>query len=81
MHNSTQKDVVSIANYRLHTHFKSWSVSIYSDEFELKTFSQQPDADQLISHLETNYPNGRYHLAYEAEQVTGPTVLYSGYTK
>lgn len=48
------------------THFKSWSVSIYSDEFELKTFSQQPDVDQLVTHLRTNYPQANYHLAYEA---------------
>jgi len=47
-------------------HHKSWAVSIYSDEFELKTFSQQPDVDQLISHLQTHYPRGKYHLAYEA---------------
>lgn len=48
------------------THHKSWMVSIYSDEFELKTFSQQPDADQLERYLKRNYPGANYHLAYEA---------------
>jgi len=48
------------------THHKSWMVSIYSDEFELKTFNQQPDADLLESYLKRNYPGANYHLAYEA---------------
>lgn len=48
------------------THHKSWMVSIYSDEFELKTFSQQPDVDQLEKYLKKNYPGANYHLAYEA---------------
>ena len=48
------------------THHKSWMVSIYSDEFELKTFSQQPDVDQLEKYLKKNYPGANYRLAYEA---------------
>jgi transposase len=48
------------------THHKSWMVSIYSDEFELKTFSQQPDVDQLERYLKKNYPGANYRLAYEA---------------
>lgn len=48
------------------THHKSWMVSIYSEEFELKTFSQQPDVDQLERYLKKHYPGGNYHLAYEA---------------
>jgi transposase len=48
------------------THHKSWMVSIYSDEFELKTFNQQPDADQLERYLKKNFPGANYHLAYEA---------------
>jgi len=31
----------------LDVHDKSWKVHVYSDEFELKSFSQQPDADKL----------------------------------
>jgi transposase len=48
------------------THYKSWMVSIYSDEFELKTFSQPPDVDLLEKYLKKNYPGANYHLAYEA---------------
>lgn len=47
-------------------HHKSWMVSVYSDEFELKTFSQPPDADLLEKFLKTHYPQAVYHLAYEA---------------
>lgn len=50
----------------LDVHFRSWAVSIYSDEFELKTFSQEPDVDQLMRHLAHNYPGATYHLAYES---------------
>jgi len=48
------------------THFKSWMVSIYSDEFELKTFSQAPDVEQLSGYLRKHYPGANYKLAYEA---------------
>jgi len=48
------------------THLKNWMVSLYSDEFELKTFSQQPDVDQLERYLKKNYPGANYYLAYEA---------------
>jgi transposase len=50
----------------LDVHFKSWMVSIYSDEFELKTFNQSPNVDQLADYLSKHYPNADYHLAYEA---------------
>ena len=48
------------------THFKSWMVSIYSDEFELKTFGQEPDVDRLENYLHKHYPNANLRLAYEA---------------
>lgn len=48
------------------THAKSWMVSIYSDEFELKTFSQAPDVGQLSGYLRKHYPGAYYQLAYEA---------------
>ena len=48
------------------THFKSWMVSIYSDEFELKTFGQEPDVDRLENYLHKHYPNANLKLAYEA---------------
>ncbi|MCF6404129.1 hypothetical protein L3C95_14640 [Chitinophaga filiformis] len=50
----------------LDVHYKSWMVSIYSDEFELKTFSQTPDPSKLGSYLQQHYPNANFHLAYEA---------------
>lgn len=50
----------------LDVHFKSWMVSIHSNEFELKTFSQVPDALKLGSYLRQHYPNAIFHLAYEA---------------
>ena len=37
------------------THFKNWMVSIYSDEFELKTFGQEPDVDRLENYFANVY--------------------------
>jgi transposase len=48
------------------THFKTWMVSIYSDEFELKTFGQEPDVDRLENYLKKHYPNANLKLAYES---------------
>lgn len=50
----------------LDVHDKSWKVHIYSDEFELKSFSQEPDADRLAHYLQKNYKQANYKLAYEA---------------
>jgi len=47
-------------------HDTSWKVTIYSDEFELKTFSQEPDVNGLANHLKNNYKNANFLLAYEA---------------
>jgi transposase len=47
-------------------HHKSWKVHIYSDEFELKSFSQEPDVEQLSNYLYKNYKNANYQIAYEA---------------
>src|ERR1700722_2254264 len=47
-------------------HFRSWMVTIYSDEFELKTFSQEPSVEQLSGYLHKHYPGANYKLAYEA---------------
>ncbi|MBX2920657.1 MAG: hypothetical protein KF746_00595 [Chitinophagaceae bacterium] len=38
-------------------HHKSWKVHIYSDEFELKSFSQDADVEQLYNYLHKNYKN------------------------
>ena len=47
-------------------HHKSWKVHIYSDEFELKSFSQEPGVEQLSNYLNNHYPKANYLLAYEA---------------
>ncbi|WP_397321441.1 IS110 family transposase [Pedobacter foliorum] len=47
-------------------HHKSWKIHILSDEFELKSFSQEPDVERLCSYLEYNYQHANYLLAYEA---------------
>lgn len=47
-------------------HHKSWKVHIYSDEFELRSFSQEPDVEKLASFLQRNYKSATYKLAYEA---------------
>jgi len=47
-------------------HQKSWKIHLYSDEFELKAFSQQPGVNQLSSYLHSHYPGASYLLAYEA---------------
>lgn len=47
-------------------HHKSWKVHIYSDEFELKSFSQEPDIERLSNFLNSHYPRANYQLAYES---------------
>lgn len=48
------------------THYKTWMVSIYSDEFELKTFGQEPDVNRLENYLHKHYPNANLKVAYES---------------
>jgi len=50
----------------LDVHTKSWKVHIYSDEFELKSMSQEPNVEGLYKFLDHNYKNANYLLAYEA---------------
>jgi len=47
-------------------HKKSWKVSIRSEHMELKTFSQNPSAQELSNHLKQNYPSAIYQVVYEA---------------
>lgn len=47
-------------------HLKSWKVTIYSEEFELKTFSQDPSSVKLAHHLQFNYPGAKILCVYEA---------------
>jgi transposase len=50
----------------LDVHKKSWSVSIFSEECEHKTFSQPPEVYKLVHYLKRNFPGASYHAVYEA---------------
>jgi transposase len=50
----------------LDVHKKSWSVSIFSEQCEHKTFSQPPEVDKLVHYLKRNFPGAAYHAVYEA---------------
>jgi transposase len=50
----------------LDVHRKSWSVSIFSEVCEHKTFTQPPDVDILVNYLKRNFPGASYHVVYEA---------------
>ena len=48
----------------LDVHLKSWKVSVFSKEFELKTFTQPPESKLLGEFLKKNYPGATYHCVY-----------------
>jgi transposase len=50
----------------LDVHKKSWAVTLYSDEFELKTFTQPPNPDVLVKYLNQHYPGAQFKAVYEA---------------
>ena len=47
-------------------HKKSWSISICTDQFEHKTFSQPPEVGVLVNYLKRNFPGAAYKSVYEA---------------
>lgn len=48
-------------------HLKSWHVTICSKHIVLKSFSQPPTVEALMTHLENNYSNDyNFHSVYEA---------------
>jgi transposase len=47
-------------------HKKSWSISILTDQFEHKTFTQPPDVGTLMNYLKRNFPGAAYKCVYEA---------------
>jgi transposase len=47
-------------------HKKSWSISILTDKFEHKTFSQPPEVGTLVNYLKRNFPGASYKSVYEA---------------
>lgn len=48
------------------THLKSWKVTIRTGGIELKTFSMNPAPMDLLAYLHKHYPDGIYHIVYEA---------------
>ncbi|HPD60173.1 MAG TPA: IS110 family transposase [Thermodesulfobacteriota bacterium] len=50
----------------LDVHKKSWSVSIYSQHCEHKTFTQPPQVDKLVTYLRRTFPGATYQSVYEA---------------
>ncbi len=50
----------------LDVHKASWRINIRDSDFELKDFTQKPDAVLLHKHLTKNYPGAKYKVAYEA---------------
>ena len=50
----------------LDVHRKSWSVSIYLEHFEHKTFTQPPEVEVLVSYLKRHFPGAAYQAVYEA---------------
>jgi transposase len=47
-------------------HKKSWSISIYTDQFEHKSFSQPPEVGVLVNYLKRNFPGAAFKSVYEA---------------
>ena len=47
-------------------HLKNWKVTIRMSGIELKTFSMNPSPLELIAYLHKHYPDGIYHIVYEA---------------
>ncbi len=47
-------------------HKKSWKVTIMSEHYEHKSFSQDPDPKILAAYLHRNFPGATYHAVYEA---------------
>lgn len=48
------------------THLKNWKVTIRLNGIELKTFSMNPSPFELYNYLNRNYPDGIFHIVYEA---------------
>lgn len=47
-------------------HKKSWSVSIFTEHLEHKTFTQPPEVSVLVNYLNRNFPGASYKSVYEA---------------
>jgi transposase len=47
-------------------HLRNWKVTIRLNSIELKTFSMNPSPIELLAYLQKHYPDGIYHIVYEA---------------
>jgi len=47
----------------LDVHKSSWHVTVLTDEFEHKTFSQPPEARVLATYLHKHFPGAHYYSA------------------
>lgn len=47
-------------------HKNSWSISIFTEHLEHKTFSQPPKVAALVNYLRHNFPGAVYNAVYEA---------------
>ena len=47
-------------------HKNKWVITIRMNHIELKTFSMESSAEQLLKYLKTHYPNANYLVVYEA---------------
>lgn len=47
-------------------HKKNWTVTILGEQYEQKTYSQNPDPELLAGYLNRNFPGASYHAVYEA---------------
>lgn len=45
---------------------RNWVISIHTEQFEHKTFSQEPKPELLVKYLHRNFPGAAYHVVYEA---------------
>ena len=62
--------IISFANTHffigIDAHLKNWKVTIRMGGIELKTFSMNPAPLELLAYLHNHYPDGIYHIVYEA---------------
>jgi transposase len=47
-------------------HKKNWRVNVRNEDFELEDYSQDPNEELLVKHLQKRYPGASYQVAYEA---------------
>jgi len=47
-------------------HKNQWSVTINLNGHQIKTYSMNPNPEELNKYLRKHYPGGEYHSVYEA---------------